>query len=194
MNIRKIEVQKQEVKKLRVAAYCRVSTDSDDQRGSLETQKQHFEAWIRLHSDWEYAGVFCDFGITGRKAEVRDGLQALLYECRIGRIDYVLTKSVSRFARNTVDCLSIVRELLSYGIPIYFEKENLDTGSMESELILSIITIISIIWEKVKTDGNRGKLHRTAPTAKVKRVTLPNGQEIIITETEEKDKPRPPRP
>lgn len=143
MNIRKIEAQKQEVKKLRVAAYCRVSTDSDDQRDSLETQKQHFEAWIRLHSDWEYAGVFYDFGITGTKAEVRDGLQALLYECRIGRIDYVLTKSVSRFARNTVDCLSIVRELLSYGIPIYFEKENLDTGSMESELILSIISSLA---------------------------------------------------
>ncbi len=143
MNIRKIEAQKQEVKTLRVAAYCRVSTDNDEQRDSLETQKQHFEAWIRLHSDWEYAGVFYDFGITGTKADVRDGLQALLYECRIGRIDYVLTKSVSRFARNTVDCLSIVRELLSYGIPIYFEKENLDTGSMESELILSIISSLA---------------------------------------------------
>lgn len=138
MTVRKIEAQQPtEVKKLRVAAYCRVSTD---QRESLEAQKQHYESWIKLHSDWEFAGVFYDFGISGTKADVRDGLQALMYECRIGRIDYVLTKSISRFSRNTTDCLSLVRELLSYNIPIYFEKENLDTSYMESELILSILS------------------------------------------------------
>lgn len=140
MNIKKIEAQPMEKKKIRVAAYCRVSTDHDDQRESLETQKQHYEAWIKMHSDWEFAGVFYDFGITGTKADVRDGLQALMYECRIGRINYVLTKSISRFSRNTSDCLSLVRELLSYNIPIYFEKENIDTGSMESELVLSILS------------------------------------------------------
>lgn len=140
MKIKKIEAQQQEMKKLRVAAYCRVSTDQDDQKESLETQKEHYESWIKMHSDWEFAGIFYDFGITGTKADVRDGLQSLMYECRIGRIDYVLTKSVSRFSRNTIDCLSLVRELLSYNIPIYFEKENLDTSSMESELILSIIS------------------------------------------------------
>lgn len=141
MTVRKIEAQQPtEVKKLRVAAYCRVSTDQDDQRESLEAQKQYYESWIKLHSDWEFAGVFYDFGISGTKADVRDGLQALMYECRIGRIDYVLTKSISRFSRNTTDCLSLVRELLSYNIPIYFEKENLDTSSMESELILSILS------------------------------------------------------
>ena len=140
MKIKKIEAQPQEVKKLRVAAYCRVSTDNDDQKESLEAQKAHYETWIKRHSNWDFAGIFYDFGITGTKADVRDGLQALMYECRIGRIDYVLTKSVSRFSRNTTDCLSLVRELLSYNIPVYFEKENLDTGSMESELILSIIS------------------------------------------------------
>ena len=137
MKIKKIEAQPQEVKKLRVAAYCRVSTDNDDQKESLEAQKAHYETWIKRHSNWDFAGIFYDFGITGTKADVRDGLQALMYECRIGRIDYVLTKSVSRFSRNTTDCLSLVRELLSYNIPVYFEKDNLDTGSMESELILS---------------------------------------------------------
>ena len=93
-------------------------------------QKAHYEAWIKLHSDWEYAGVFYDFGITGTKADVRDGLQALVYECRIGRIDYVLTKSVSRFSRNTTDCLALVRELLSYKVPIYFEKKNTLTAKV----------------------------------------------------------------
>lgn len=122
MTVRTIEAQPAEKKKLRVAAYCRVSTDNNDQRESLETQKAHYEAWIRLHSDWEYAGVFYDFGITGTKTDIRDGLQALLYECRIGRIDYVLTKSVSRFSRNTTDCLELVRELLSYKVPISLKK------------------------------------------------------------------------
>ena len=83
MTVRKIEAQQPtEVKKLRVAAYCRVSTDQDDQRESLEAQKQHYESWIKLHSDWEFAGVFYDFGISGTKADVRDELQALMYECR----------------------------------------------------------------------------------------------------------------
>ena len=143
MTVRTIEAQSTQKKKLRVAAYCRVSTDNDDQRESLETQKAHYEAWISMHSDWESAGVFYDFGITGTKADVRDGLQALMYECRIGRIDYVLTKSVSRFSRNTTDCLALVRELLSYNVPIYFEKENLDTGSMETELVLAILSSLA---------------------------------------------------
>lgn len=143
MTVKTIEAQPAEKKKLRVAAYCRVSTDNDDQRESLETQKAHYEAWIRLHSEWECAGIFYDFGITGTKADIRDGLQALLYECRIGRIDYILTKSVSRFSRNTTDCLALVRELLSYHVPIYFEKEKLDTGSMETELILAILSSLA---------------------------------------------------
>ena len=141
MIIRKIEAQEPVVKKkLRVAAYCRVSTENDDQKESLEAQKTHYETWIKRHSDWEYVGVFYDLGISGTKADSRDGLQALLYACRTGSIDYVLTKSISRFSRNTTDCLELVRELLSYNIPIYFEKENIDTGSMESELILSMLS------------------------------------------------------
>ena len=140
MKIKKIEAQPAMVKKLRVAAYCRVSTENEDQKESLEAQREHYESWIRMHEDWECAGVFYDFGISGTKADVREGLQALLYACRTGSVDYVLTKSISRFSRNTSDCLSLVRELLSYNIPIYFEKENIDTGSMESELILSVLS------------------------------------------------------
>lgn len=140
MKIKKIEAQPAVVKKLRVAAYCRVSTENEDQKESLEAQREHYESWIRMHDDWECTGVFYDFGISGTKADVREGLQALLYACRTGSVDYVLTKSISRFSRNTSDCLSLVRELLSYNIPIYFEKENIDTGSMESELILSVLS------------------------------------------------------
>jgi len=140
LKIKKIEAQPVVVKKLRVAAYCRVSTENEDQKESLEAQREHYESWIRMHDDWECAGVFYDFGISGTKADAREGLQAMLYACRTGSVDYVLTKSISRFSRNTSDCLSLVRELLSYNIPIYFEKENIDTGSMESELILSVLS------------------------------------------------------
>ena len=141
--VRKIEANKPittNKQKFRVAAYCRVSTDNDDQLESLETQKAHYESWIKLHSEWEYAGLYYDSGITGTKSDVREGLQNLLQACRLGRIDRILVKSISRFSRNTTDCLSIVRELLEIGVTISFEKENIDTGSMESELILSILS------------------------------------------------------
>ena len=140
MEIRKIEANPIQVKKIRVAAYCRVSTENADQKESLEAQKTYYETWIKRHSDWEFAGVYYDMGISGTHAETRDGLQALLYACRTGSIDYVLTKSISRFSRNTTDCLKLVRELLSLNISVFFEKENIDTGPMDSELILSMLS------------------------------------------------------
>lgn len=142
MNIRVIEAQKPSVKKkkLRVAAYCRVSTDNTDQLESLETQKSHYESLIQLHTEWENAGLYYDTGITGTKADIREGLQNLLTACRIGKVDLILVKSISRLSRNTTDCLSIVRELINIGVTIFFEKENIDTGEMESELILSILS------------------------------------------------------
>ncbi len=142
MNVRVIEANPQIVnqKKRRVAAYFRVSTDNSDQLESLETQKSHYESFILMHSDWEYAGLYYDAGITGTKAEIREGLQNLLTACRIGKVDHILVKSISRLSRNTTDCLSIVRELLNIGVTIYFEKENIDTGDMESELVLSILS------------------------------------------------------
>ena len=142
MNIRVIEAQKPRVKKkkLRVAAYCRVSTDNTDQLESLETQKSHYESLIQLHTEWENAGLYYDTGITGTKADIREGLQNLLTACRIGKVDLILVKSISRLSRNTTDCLSIVRELINIGVTIFFEKENINTAEMESELILSILS------------------------------------------------------
>mgnify|MGYP000832347067 FL=1 len=127
-------------RKCRVAAYCRVSTEHDDQMESLETQKAHYEAWIKLHTEWESAGIFYDAGITGTKAEIRPGLQDLLQACRMGRVDRILVKSISRFSRNTAECLALVRELSGIGVSVFFEKENIDTGSMESELFLTILS------------------------------------------------------
>ena len=131
---------KVKLKKVRVAAYCRVSTDSDAQLESLEAQKTHYENYITSRDDWEFAGLYYDEGITGTKKDKRPELLRLIDDCKAGKIDFIVTKSISRFSRNTTDCLSLVRELLAQNIPIYFEKENINTGSMESELFLAILS------------------------------------------------------
>lgn len=130
-------------KKLRVAAYARVSTSSDEQLISLDAQKNHYEVLIRSHKDWEFAGLYFDEGISGTKMAKRDGLLALLDDCGKGLIDYIIVKSISRFSRNTVDSIETVRRLCDMGIYIFFEKENIDTGKMEGELLLSILSSLA---------------------------------------------------
>ena len=114
--------------KLRVAAYCRVSTDSDAQLESLEAQRAHYEKYILSRDDWEFAGLYYDEGITGTKKEKRPELMRLMADCAARNIDFVITKSISRFSRNTADCLELVRTLQNLGIPIYFEKEYISTA------------------------------------------------------------------
>lgn len=145
VRITKIEATKSfiEKKKIRVAAYARVSTRSDEQLLSLETQKEHYYNFISANSEWEYAGLYYDEGVSGTKVEKRDGLLALLKDCEDGKIDRVITKSISRFSRNTTDCLEMVRQLASLNIYLYFEKENIDTEHMSSELMLSILSSIA---------------------------------------------------
>jgi len=126
--------------KLRVAAYARVSTDSDEQLVSLKAQREHYETYIKSNSEWEFAGLYYDEGISGTKKEKRPELLRMIRDCENGKIDFIVTKSISRFARNTMDCLELVRNLMDIGVYIYFEKENLNTGDMESELMLSILS------------------------------------------------------
>lgn len=144
-------VQKED--KIRVAAYCRVSTDSDEQQTSLDTQRSHYESYIKTNSEWEFAGVYFDEGVTGTKKEIRKGLMTLISDCKKGKIDLILTKSISRFCRNITDCLELVRLLLDINVYIFFEKENLNTGSMESELMLSIFGTLAEN-ESVSISGN----------------------------------------
>ena len=99
-------------KKIRVAAYCRVSTASEEQLVSLAAQKAHYENYIKSNDDWEFAGLYYDEGISGTKKEKRDGLLSMVAACERGAIDMIITKSISRFARNTTDCLELVRRLL----------------------------------------------------------------------------------
>jgi site-specific DNA recombinase len=132
-----------EGRRLTVAAYCRVSTGQDDQLASLEAQKRHYDAFIKANPEWEYAGVYVDEGISGTKRNGRKGLRQLLSDCESRKVDLIVTKSISRFARNTTDCLEMVRRLLDIGIFIFFEKENIHTGSMDGELVLTILSSIA---------------------------------------------------
>ena len=126
--------------KQRVAAYCRVSTGSDEQLESLDAQIKHYTTYIGRNPAWELAGIYSDEGITGTKLDKRSDLLRLISDCEAKQVDLIITKSISRFSRSTTDCLELVRKLTGLGIFIYFEKENIHTGSMESELMLSILS------------------------------------------------------
>ncbi len=125
-------------KKLRVAAYCRVSTDDEEQLTSYEAQKSYYTDKINENPNWIMADVFADEGITGTSVKSRKDFQRMIRQCRRGKIDLILTKSLSRFARNTLDTIEYTRELRQLGIPVIFEKENLNSISWESEFLLTL--------------------------------------------------------
>ena len=147
--------------KIRVAAYCRVSTDSDEQLISLDAQKTHYEEEINANPEYTFAGLYYDEGITGTSKEKRPALLQMIADCEAGKIDRIVTKSLSRFARNTTDCLELVRKLLDLGIPVFFEKENIDTGAMESELLLAIMSSLAESESVSISENNKwGARHR----------------------------------
>ncbi|HHU19535.1 MAG TPA: recombinase family protein, partial [Bacilli bacterium] len=129
--------------KQKVAAYIRVSTSNEEQLISLEAQRRHYKTLIENNDDWKLVDIYSDEGITGTKKDRRPELLRLISDCEKGKIDFILTKSISRFARNTIDCLELVRKLIDLGVHIYFEKENINTNSMESELMLSILSSLA---------------------------------------------------
>ena len=133
-----ILVDKEKYHQKRVAAYCRVSTDSEEQLTSYQNQMRVYTEMIAANKEWEFAGLCADEGISGTRADKRPEFQRMIRDCQNGKIDYIITKSVSRFARNTVECLEYVRSLKAQGIGIFFEEQNIDTLKNESELYLVI--------------------------------------------------------
>ena len=133
-----ILVDKEKYHQKRVAAYCRVSTDSEEQLTSYQNQVRVYTEMIAANKEWEFAGLYADEGISGTRADKRPEFQRMIRDCQNGKIDYIITKSVSRFARNTVECLEYVRSLKAQGIGIFFEEQNIDTLKNESELYLVI--------------------------------------------------------
>lgn len=115
-------------RQLRVAAYCRVSTSLEAQQNSYQVQKDYYTEMIPANPEWILVGIFADEGITGTSAAKRPTFQKMIRHCEQGKIDLIITKSISRFARNTLDCLYYVRYLQERGIPIIFENEGLNTA------------------------------------------------------------------
>lgn len=133
----------EEKPKLRVAAYCRVSTDSEEQAESFESQVNHYTNYINKNPDWVLADIYADEGITGTNTKNRKEFNRMIDECMDGNIDMIITKSISRFARNTLDCLKYIRQLKEKEIPIYFEKENINTLDSKGEVLITIMASLA---------------------------------------------------
>lgn len=136
-------VKMEDKPKLRVAAYCRVSTDSDEQATSYEAQIEHYTNFIQKNEEWQLSGVFADDGISGTNTKKRDEFNRMIEECMAGNIDMIITKSISRFSRNTLDCLKYIRLLKEKNISVYFEKENINSLDSKGEILLTIMASLA---------------------------------------------------
>ena len=136
--VSKVEALPRLAPEFRVAAYARVSSEKDAMRHSLSAQVSYYSKLIQSHPGWQYAGVYADEPISGTK-DCREEFQRMLSDCRAGKINMIITKSISRFARNTVTLLETVRELKDLGIDVFFEEQNIHSKSADGELMLTIL-------------------------------------------------------
>lgn len=127
----------------RVAAYARVSSDSDEQLNSVEAQKDYFEKLIKERPDWVFVGVYADEGISGTTLNKRVAFNKMIEDAMDGKIDLIVTKSLSRFARNTVDALNVIRKLKSANVGVYFEKEDIDTLDAKGEFLVTLMSSLA---------------------------------------------------
>lgn len=162
-------------KKVRIAVYARVSTDDPVQLGSLEAQMAYYTYAVLKNPEYRLIKVYYDEGVSGKKAENRDGFQELISDCRKGKIDRVITKSISRFARNTVDCLEYVRELETLGVSIMFEKEEIDTAEKDGEILLTVYSALAQEESRSLGESLTWGRSKLAERGSVKLSTLPYG-------------------
>lgn len=137
------EGKKKHLIKKKVAAYCRVSTDQEEQLSSYENQVSYYTEMITNNPEYELVDIYADEGITGTNTKKRDEFNRMIDDCRLGKIDIIITKSISRFARNTLDCLNYVRELKEKGVTVIFEKENINTMDAKGEVLLTILSSLA---------------------------------------------------
>ncbi len=133
----------QKKQKTRVAAYCRVSTEFEEQESSYEVQVEHYTSYISSKPEWELVEVYADDGISATNTAKRESFNRMIADCRAGKIDMILTKSISRFSRNTVDCLKYTRELKMLNIAVFFEKENINTLDAKGEVLMTIMAALA---------------------------------------------------
>lgn len=185
--IRKIETTvPMQPRLLRVAAYARVSSGKDAMLHSLSAQVTHYSQLIQQHDGWQYCGVYSDEAFTGTK-ENREGFQSLLSECRAGNIDLVITKSISRFARNTVTLLQTVRELKLLGVDVYFEEQNIHTIGADGELIMTILASYAQEESRSASENQKWRIRKNFEEGKPWNGTIlgyriENGQYVVVPE------------
>lgn len=180
--------------KKRVAAYARVSTEKEEQENSLEAQKAYFRYLIQSRPDWEDAGLYSDEGISGVSFHNREAFKRMIEDALAGKIDLILTKSLSRFARNTVDALQTIRSLKNAGVAVYFEKEDINTLDSKGELLITLMSSFAqeesrsiceykSVYGTVKSGWRRegGKTVYTisVPANTSVRIVLPDGERTV---------------
>lgn len=165
--------------KLRVAAYVRVSSASEDQLNSFEAQRRYYTGLIAQKDAWKLVDIYADEGITGTSAQKRPDFQRLLADCHRGLVDRVLVKSISRFARNTAECLETIRELKRLGVSVYFEKENIDTATMSGEMLTTIFAAIAQAESKSISGNMRWSYQKRMESGKFVPPRQPYGYQLV---------------
>ena len=153
--------------KKRVCAYARVSTEQDEQQNSYEAQIEYYEGYIKSKPEWEFIGIYADEGISGTSYKKRDGFNRMIKDALNGKIDLILTKSISRFSRNTVDSLSVTRQLKAHGVEVYFEKENISSMDTQAELLFTIMSSIAQEESRSISENVRWGKQRSMEAGKV---------------------------
>ena len=165
-------------RKLRVAAYARVSSNSEDQLNSFTAQNAYYTELITANPEWEFVDVYADKGITGTSVEKREDFQRLLADCRRGRVDKILVKSSSRFARNTKECLEAIRELKALGVGVCFEEQGIDTSELAGELFTAIFAMMDQKESENISDNLRWSIDMRMRTGKYNTCTAPFGYRL----------------
>lgn len=165
-------------RKLRVAAYARVSSSSEDQLNSYRAQNQYYSELISSNPDWEMVDIYADSGITGTSVEKREDFQRMMQDCRKGKIDRILVKSISRFARNTKDCLAAVRELKELGVSVLFEEQGIDTARVSSEMVTAIMASLAQKQSESISGNVQWGIQRRMETGEYKLRTAPYGYTV----------------
>lgn len=189
MKINKIEPLPKLPERMRVAAYARVSSGKDTMLHSLSAQVDYYTELIGGNPDWTFAGVFVDEAVTGTK-EMRPDFQRMLCECRAGQIQMIITKSISRFARNTVTILNSVRELKNLGVDVFFEEQNIHSNSGDGELMLSILSLYAQEESRSVSENCKWRIRGDFKEGKISGMrmfgfTLDNGKLVVIPEEAE---------
>ena len=168
-------------RKLRVAAYARVSSSSEDQLNSYRVQNQYYSELISSNPDWEMVDIYADEGITGTSVEKREDFQRMMQDCRKGKIDRILVKSISRFARNTKDCLAAVRELKELGVSVLFEEQGIDTARVSSEMVTAIMASLAQKQSESISGNVQWSIQHRMEAGKYKLRTAPFGYDWFET-------------